>query len=117
MTDRKDIEIVQTADSAKAFAAHGPEWSRLYAYMRVLGNKSQMALDPDLDLFYLGFPLANNTPSTAGIIVRIAAYATLNVPRGGCVAERFARRRPSPDDPIDGIVAVLRHARLDIPPC
>ncbi|MDE2607766.1 MAG: hypothetical protein KGL68_17780 [Burkholderiales bacterium] len=50
--------------------------------MRVLGNKSRMALDPDLDLFYLGFPLANNTPSTAGIIVRIAAYATLNVPRG-----------------------------------
>ncbi len=66
---------------AKAFATHGPEWSRLYGYMRVLGNKSQMALDPDLDLFYLGFPLANNTPSTAGIIVRIAAYATLNVPR------------------------------------
>ncbi|MBX9960926.1 MAG: methyl-accepting chemotaxis protein [Burkholderiaceae bacterium] len=50
--------------------------------MRDMGNKSRMALDPDLDLFYLGYPLANNTPSTAGIAVRMAAYATLNVSRG-----------------------------------
>ncbi|PHM21809.1 MAG: hypothetical protein CK604_01705 [Curvibacter sp. PD_MW3] len=49
--------------------------------MRDMGNKSRMALDPDLDLFYLGYPLANNTPSTAGIAVRMAAYATLNVSR------------------------------------
>jgi methyl-accepting chemotaxis protein len=70
----------------KGFALHAPEYARLYAYMRDLGNKSKMALDPDLDLFYLGFPLANNSPSTAGIIVRIAAYATLNVPRGEIVA-------------------------------
>ncbi|WP_330901717.1 methyl-accepting chemotaxis protein [Ramlibacter monticola] len=68
--------------AARGFAAHAPEYARLYAFMRDLGNRSRMALDPDLDLFYLGFPLANNTPSTAGIIVRIAAYATLNVPRG-----------------------------------
>jgi hypothetical protein len=68
--------------AAKGFAAHAPEYARLYAFMRDLGNRSKMALDPDLDLFYLGFPLANNSPSTAGIIVRIAAYATLNVPRG-----------------------------------
>jgi methyl-accepting chemotaxis protein len=73
--------------SPKAFAAHGPEWARLYGYMKVLGNKSHMALDPDLDLFYLGFPLANNTPSTAGIIVRIVAYATLNVSRGEITAK------------------------------
>jgi len=68
--------------AAKGFAAHAPEYARLYAFMKDLGNRSHMALDPDLDLFYLGFPLANNSPSTAGIIVRIAAYATLNVPRG-----------------------------------
>jgi methyl-accepting chemotaxis protein len=67
--------------AANGFAAHAPEYGRLYAFMRDLGNKSRMALDPDLDLFYLGYPLANNTPSTAGIIVRIAAYAMLNVPR------------------------------------
>ena len=66
----------------KSFAAHAPEYDRLYAYMRDLGNKSRMALDPDLDLFYLGYPLANHTPRTAGITVRIAAYATLNVARG-----------------------------------
>ncbi|MCZ8251616.1 MAG: methyl-accepting chemotaxis protein [Hylemonella sp.] len=66
----------------KAFAAHAPEYGRLYAFMRDMGNKSRMALDPDLDLFYLGYPLANNTPSTAGIAVRMAAYATLNVTRG-----------------------------------
>ena len=66
----------------KAFGAHAPEYGRLYAFMRDMGNKSRMALDPDLDLFYLGYPLANNTPSTAGIAVRMAAYATLNVARG-----------------------------------
>ncbi|WP_330892967.1 methyl-accepting chemotaxis protein [Ramlibacter alkalitolerans] len=68
--------------AARGFAAHAPEYARLYAFMRDLGNRSKMALDPDADVFYLGFPLANNSPSTAGIIVRIAAYATLNVPRG-----------------------------------
>ena len=66
----------------KAFAAHGSEYPRLYAFMRDMGNKSKMVLEPDLDLFYLGYPLANNTPSTAGIAVRMAAYATLNVSRG-----------------------------------
>jgi methyl-accepting chemotaxis protein len=66
----------------KAFAAHAPEYGRLYAFMRDLGNKSGLAQDPDADIFYLGYPLANNTPSTAGIAVRIAAYATLNVGRG-----------------------------------
>lgn len=50
--------------------------------MRDMGNRSRMSLDPDLDLFYLGYPLANNTPSTAGIAVRMAAYSTLNVSRG-----------------------------------
>jgi methyl-accepting chemotaxis protein len=72
-----DAEFAQ-----KAFGAHAPEYGRLYAFMRDMGNKSRMALDPDLDLFYLGYPLANNTPSTAGIAVRMAAYATLNVSRG-----------------------------------
>jgi len=67
---------------ARAFAAHAPEYARLYAFMRELGNKSRMALDPDRDLFYLGFPLANNSPASAGIVVRLAAYATLNLPRG-----------------------------------
>ena len=66
----------------KAFAAHGPEYGRLYAFMRDLGDRSGMALESDLDLFYLGYPLANNTPSTAGISVRIAAYSTLNIARG-----------------------------------
>ncbi|HEY0822964.1 MAG TPA: methyl-accepting chemotaxis protein, partial [Ramlibacter sp.] len=73
--------------AAMGFAAHASEYARLYAFMRDLGNKSRMALDSDLDVFYLGFPLANNTPSTAGIIVRIAAYATLNVPRGEITAK------------------------------
>jgi methyl-accepting chemotaxis protein len=71
----------------KSFVAHAPEYDRLYAFMRDLGNKSHMALDPDIDLFYLGFPLANHTPRTAGITVRIAAYATLNVPRGEITAK------------------------------
>ena len=66
----------------KAFAAHGPEYGRLYAFMRDMGDRSGMALEADLDLFYLAYPLANNTPSTAGIAVRIAAYATLNIARG-----------------------------------
>ena len=81
---QKKVEALAVdADFAqKGFAAHAPEYGRLYSFMRDMGNKSRMALDSDLDLFYLGFPLANNTPSTAGIIVRIAAYATLNVPRG-----------------------------------
>jgi methyl-accepting chemotaxis protein len=65
----------------KAFAAHAPEYGRLYAFMRDLGNKSGLVQDPDADIFYLGYPLANSTPSTAGIAVRIAAYATLNVSR------------------------------------
>ncbi|MDP2007165.1 MAG: methyl-accepting chemotaxis protein [Rubrivivax sp.] len=73
-----DAEFAQ-----KAFAAHAPEYGRLYAFMRDMGNKSGLAQDPDADIFYLGYPLANNTPSTAGIAVRIAAYATLNVGRGG----------------------------------
>ena len=67
---------------AKAFAAHAPEYGRLYAFMRDMGNASGLAQDPEADLFYLGYPLANNTPSTAGIAVRIAAYATMNVNRG-----------------------------------
>lgn len=50
--------------------------------MRDMGNKSQIVREPDLDLFYLGYPLANNTPSTAGIAMRMAAYSTLNVARG-----------------------------------
>lgn len=66
----------------KAFAAHAPEYGRLYGFMRELGDRSGMALDPDIDLFYLGYPLANNTPSTAGIAVRLAAYSTLNISRG-----------------------------------
>ncbi len=67
---------------AKAFAAHAPEYGRLYGFMRDMGNASGLAQDPEADLFYLGYPLANNTPSTAGIAVRIAAYATMNVNRG-----------------------------------
>ena len=71
----------------KAFAAHAPEYGRLYAFMRDMGNKSGLAQDPDADVFYLGYPLANSTPSTAGIAVRIAAYATLNVGRGSVSAK------------------------------
>ena len=67
--------------ASRAFAAHAPEYARLYAFLRDVGNKSRMALDPDLDLFYLGFPLANNSPASAGTVVGLAAYATLNVPR------------------------------------
>jgi methyl-accepting chemotaxis protein len=66
----------------KAFAAHAPEYGRLYTFMRDLGDASGMSLEPDLDLFYLGYPLANSTPSTAGIAVRLAAYSTLNIARG-----------------------------------
>jgi methyl-accepting chemotaxis protein len=68
--------------SQKAFAAHAPEYGRLYAFMREMGDRSGMSLEPDLDLFYLGYPLANNTPTTAGIAVRIAAYSMLNIGRG-----------------------------------
>jgi methyl-accepting chemotaxis protein len=82
-----DALAVDRDFAQKGFAAHAPEYGRLYAFMKDLGNKSRMALDPDIDLFYLGFPLANNTPSTAGITVRIAAYATLNVPRGEITAK------------------------------
>ena len=66
----------------KAFAAHAPEYARVYAFLRDLGNKSGLSQDPDTDLSYLGYTLANNTPSTAGITVRIAAYAALNINRG-----------------------------------
>ena len=81
---KKKVEALPLdADYAqKAFAAHAPEYGRLYAFMRDMGDRSGMALEPDLDLFYLGYPLANNTPSTAGIAVRIAAYTTLNIARG-----------------------------------
>ncbi len=64
-----------------AFAAHAPEYSRLYNFMRELGKESGLAQDADTDLFYLGFALTNNTPTAAGIAVRIATYATLNVNR------------------------------------
>jgi len=66
----------------KAFAAHAPEYGRLYAFMREMGDRSGVSLESDLELFYLGYPLLNNTPSTAGIAVRIAAYSTLNIARG-----------------------------------
>jgi methyl-accepting chemotaxis protein len=81
---QKKVEALPLgADFAqKAFAAHGPEYGRLYGFMRDMGDASGMALESDLDLFYLGYPLANNTPSTAGITVRIAAYSTLNIARG-----------------------------------
>jgi methyl-accepting chemotaxis protein len=66
----------------KAFAAHGKEFDRIYAFMRDLGDQTGMSLEPDIDTFYLGFPLANNTPKVAGITVRIMAYQTLNLARG-----------------------------------
>jgi methyl-accepting chemotaxis protein len=65
-----------------AFAAHGKEFDRLYAFMHVIGDNSQISFEPDTDLFYLGFPLANNTPKVAGITVRIYAYQILNLSRG-----------------------------------
>jgi len=81
---QKKVETLPVDEdfTAKGFEAYGPEYARLYAFMRELGNRSKMALDPDMDLFYLGFPLANNTPAAASTIMRMAAYATLNVPRG-----------------------------------
>jgi hypothetical protein len=36
-----------------AFAAHAPEYGRIYAFMRDMGDLSGMTLDTDLDLFYL----------------------------------------------------------------
>ncbi len=66
----------------KAFAAHGKEFDRLYAFIHDLGDSATITFEPDLDLFYLGFPLANNTPKVAGITVRIFAYQTLNIARG-----------------------------------
>ncbi|WP_066267492.1 methyl-accepting chemotaxis protein [Hydrogenophaga palleronii] len=68
--------------SQKGFAAHAPEYGRLYAVMRELGDSSGLSLEKDFTMFYLGFPLVNSTPSTAGIAVRIAAYSVLNVGRG-----------------------------------
>lgn len=84
------VELQKTVDALpvdaefpqKAFAAHAPEYGRLYGFIREMGDRSGMALESDLDLFYLGYPLANNTPTTAGITVRIAAYSTLNIGRG-----------------------------------
>ncbi len=72
-----DAEFAQ-----QAFSAHGKEFDRLYALMRDLGDVSGMSLEPDQDLFYLGFALANNTPKVAGITVRVLAYETLNLARG-----------------------------------
>jgi methyl-accepting chemotaxis protein len=66
----------------KSFAAHGKEFDRLYAFMHDLGDSSGLSFEPDLDLFYLGFPLANNTPKVAGVTVRVYAYQTLNIARG-----------------------------------
>ncbi len=65
----------------KSFSAHGKEFDRLYAFMHDLGDISGLSFEPDLDLFYLGFPLANNTPKVAGVTVRISAYQTLNIAR------------------------------------
>ncbi len=81
---QKNINALPVDDqfAQKAFAAHAPEYGRLYAFMRDMGDLSGMILEPDLDLFYLAYPLANNTPMTAGIAVRIAAYSTLNIGRG-----------------------------------
>lgn len=66
----------------KSFSAHGKEFDRLYAFMHDLGDRAGLSFEPDLDLFYLGFPLANNTPKVAGVTVRIYAYQTLNIARG-----------------------------------
>jgi methyl-accepting chemotaxis protein len=66
----------------KSFAAHGKEFDRLYTLMRDLGDTSGISFESDLDLFYLGYPLANNTPKVAGVTVRIYAYQTLNIARG-----------------------------------
>jgi methyl-accepting chemotaxis protein len=79
---KMDALPVDAEFTQKAFATHAPEYGRLYGFMRELGDRSGMSLEPDLDLFYLGYPLANNTPTTAGIAVRIAAYSTLNIGRG-----------------------------------
>jgi methyl-accepting chemotaxis protein len=65
--------------AARGFALHAAEAARLDAYLRDLGNKSRLALDPDLDLFSLGFPLANHAPGVADLLVRVDAYATLNL--------------------------------------
>ena len=70
------------AFAQKAFSAHGSEYARLYTFLRDLGNQSGLSQDPETDLSYLGYTLANNTPMTAGITVRIAAYAALNTSRG-----------------------------------
>jgi methyl-accepting chemotaxis protein len=64
---------------ARGFALHAAQAARLDAYLRNLGNKSRLALDPDLDLFSLGFPLANHAPAVADLLVRIDAYATSNL--------------------------------------
>jgi len=66
----------------KSFSAHGKEFDRLYAFMHDLGDSAGLSFEPDIDLFYLGFPLANNTARVAGVTVRIYAYQTLNIARG-----------------------------------
>jgi methyl-accepting chemotaxis protein len=102
---------VDSAFAARGFPLHAPEYERLYAFMRDLGDRSRMALDPDLDLFYLGFPLANNTTRTAGIIVRLAAYATLNVARGEIApADRafYQVNEARLDDTFSGLQTMLK---------
>ncbi|HEX7888575.1 MAG TPA: methyl-accepting chemotaxis protein [Ramlibacter sp.] len=91
---------VDTRFAPDMFVAHALEYTRMYAFMRDLGDKSGMALDPDLDLFYLGFPLANNASNTAGIIVRLGAYGAMNVARGDI-------------SPKDRVFYEVNQARLD----
>ncbi len=66
----------------KAFSAHGKAFELTYVAMRDVGDRSGIALEPDTDLFYLGFALANNLPKLAGLSRRIEAYQQLNLRRG-----------------------------------
>ena len=68
--------------SAKAFAAHARIFDLIYTTIREIGDRSGIALEPDMDLFYLGFPLANNIPRIAGMTVRVRAYESMNLARG-----------------------------------
>ncbi len=81
-----DALPLDTAFGTKAFAAHATIFDLIYVTMREIGDRSGMALEPDMDLFYLGFPIANNVPRIAGMTVRVYAYESMNLMRGTLTA-------------------------------
>ncbi len=73
---------VDASFPSRAFAAHTAAFEYNYNFMREVGDRSGLALDPDIDLFYLGYPLANNVAKIAGLTVRVRAFEGVNMQAG-----------------------------------